>query len=226
MPAIFKFGLVLLFIASLVIAAIYTPLFKLRKIDIPNQNCLTSQNVQDTLGNSQNLLFLSPAELADTLKSKHDCIDKIEITKHYPSKLQLGVQVKEPVVKIEGTNLLITEDGYIVEDVKEVNGPILFLPPNVKIAAGEKVTDTTVIFATQLAAALVKSDFLPTNIRIISPQEVAVYNQQGAVAIFTTKEEVTNQVDSLQQVISKSKIDPAKIAKIDLRFDKPVMTYK
>ncbi|EKD57222.1 MAG: hypothetical protein ACD_57C00376G0002 [uncultured bacterium] len=226
MPAIFKFSLVLLFIASLVFIVLYAPLFKLRKVDIPNQSCLTSQNVLDTIGSSQNMLFISPAKLADALKSKYSCIGKIEITKNYPSRLQLDVQAKEPVVKIEGTSLAVTEDGYIVEDVKDAERPILFPPPNVKMASGEKVTDLTVAFAIHLAAQLLKSDFLPANIRIISPQEIAVYNQQSAVAIFTAKEEVTNQVDSLQQVISKSKIDSAKIAKIDLRFDKPVISYK
>ncbi|KKS04034.1 MAG: hypothetical protein UU56_C0011G0028 [Candidatus Curtissbacteria bacterium GW2011_GWA2_41_24] len=56
--------------------------------------------------------------------------------------------------------------------------------------------------------------------------EVVIYNQQGQLAIFSSKKDKEVQVDSLQQVISKAKIESAKIAKIDLRFDKPVISYR
>ena len=228
MPLSLKFGLVLLFAAMLIVLAVFfLPFFKLSEIDVlPNQNCVTSQNVFDVLGSSQNLLFVSKVNLKDTLKSKYTCIREIEVVKHYPSRLQLDILVKEPVVKIEGTNFLATEDGYIVEDTGYKNKPVLFLPPEVKVVVGEKITSQSVIFAIGLISKLLKSDFLPVNVRIISSENIAVYNQQGTVAIFSSKEDTTRQVDSLQQAISKAKIDPAKIAKIDLRFEKPVITYK
>jgi len=67
---------------------------------------------------------------------------------------------------------------------------------------------------------------LPVNVRITGHDDVAIYNQQGQLAIFSSKKDKEEQVDSLQQVISKAKIDSAKIAKIDLRFDKPVLVFK
>jgi len=55
---------------------------------------------------------------------------------------------------------------------------------------------------------------------------ISVYNRESQAVIFTSEKNAGHQVDSLQLILSESKIDPSKIEKIDLRFAKPVITYK
>ena len=211
----------------IVFAIFYSPLFKVQKIDISqNQNCLKTQNVHDALKNSKNLLFISKRKLENTLKSQFVCIGNIEVGKKFPSKLEIKITVKEPVVKIEGTMFMLTEDGQVTEGISQKDNPIIFLPPEIKVVLGQKISDPTAIFAIQATSKLLKSDFLPVNVRIVGNDEVAIYNQQGQLAVFSSKKGVDRQIDSLQQVISKAKIESAKIAKIDLRFDKPVISYR
>lgn len=228
MPAIFKFGLLSAVIAaSIVFGIFYLPFFKLEKIDISqNQSCLKTQDVFDALKNSKNLLFISKDKLENTLKNQYSCIGTLEVKKIFPSKLQVNIVPKEPVVKIEGTDLMLTDDGQVVEEISAKDKPILFLPSEVKVVLGRKISQPVIIFAVQVTSKLLKSDFLPVNVRITGKEDVAIYNQQGQLAIFSSKKDIDWQVDSLQQVISKAKIESAKIAKIDLRFDKPVLTYK
>ena len=228
MSLVFKPALILAVIILIIVFALfYSPLFKVQKIDISqNQNCLATQDIFDELKNSKNLFFISKRKLENTLKSKYSCIGTLEIKKIFPSKLQVNIAPKEPVVKIEGTSLMITDDGQVVEGILAKDKPIIFLPSDVKVVLGQKISEKTIIFAIQTTSKLLKSDFLPVNVRITGQDDVAIYNQLGQLAIFSSKKDKEEQVDSLQQVISKAKIDSAKIAKIDLRFDKPVISYR
>ncbi|KKQ88312.1 MAG: hypothetical protein UT12_C0022G0003 [Candidatus Curtissbacteria bacterium GW2011_GWC2_38_9] len=228
MSLVFKPALIFAVIILIIVFALfYSPLFKAQKIDISqNQDCLKAQDVFDALKNSKNLFFISKGKLENTLKSQYSCIGNIEVGKKFPSKLEIKITVKEPVVKIEGTNFMLTDDGQVTEGISQKDNPIIFLPPEVKVVLGQKISDPTAIFAIQTTSKLLKSDFLPVNVRIVGNDEVVIYNQQGQLAIFSSKKDKEVQVDSLQQVISKAKIESAKIAKIDLRFDKPVISYR
>lgn len=128
--------------------------------------------------------------------------------------------------KIEGTNFFATSDGLVVEDSQNKNLPILFLPYGMAVNLGERVSDKNIIFAVNLADGLSKTDFSAKNIRIIPNDNIAFYNQEDMVAIFSSAKDKDSQIDSLQQVLAKAKMDASKIAKIDLRFDKPIITYK
>ena len=67
---------------------------------------------------------------------------------------------------------------------------------------------------------------MATSIRILNPAMISVYNRENKAVIFTSEKDANVQVDSLQLILSESKIDPSKIDKIDMRFVKPVITYK
>lgn len=134
----------------------------------------------------------------------------------------------QPIVNIAGVNLTVDKNG-LVSNGNLKDKPTLFLPDNFKTTAGQKIEDKNVLFATILAADIAASDFAATNIRFLEPTVVAAYNSRNIIAIFSTQKSAEGQVDSLQQVLSKAKIDASKndtsLAKIDLRFDKPVVTY-
>ena len=86
--------------------------------------------------------------------------------------------------------------------------------------------DGTVRQSTQANLPTIFLPFTPQNIRIVDGGDVAVYDTTGVIALFLPTKDATLQVDSLQAILAHSKIDEAKIAKIDLRFDKPVILNK
>lgn len=129
-----------------------------------------------------------------------------------------------PVVKIDGTNLAITLQNKVV--ASQENLPVLYLPQTGSIVAGQTVEDKEIIFATKLTNLLTKTDFQPRAIRIISAREIVIYDAFGKIAVTTAEKEANLQVDSLQQTLAAAKIDGDKITKIDLRFEKPVITFK
>lgn len=130
-----------------------------------------------------------------------------------------------PSAQIAQTNLFITADGKVVEG-SFANLPQLFLPQGVQAQSGQTIQDQATISAAAIAADLLKSDFHATNVRILENEDIAVYDSAQTVAIFSSKKSTKLQVDSLQQVLAEARIGDAKVAKIDLRFEKPTITYK
>lgn len=56
--------------------------------------------------------------------------------------------------------------------------------------------------------------------------ELSILSKQGTLAIFSLKKDVQFQLDTLQNLLTKAKINKKTIKKIDLRFDKVVVVYE
>src|SRR3989344_2266539 len=140
--------------------------------------------------------------------------NEVEITK--PQK---------PSAQIAQTDLQITKEGQVVKG-QNSSLPTLYIPGDLKIEEGQKVEDKNIIFAASVADLVAKTDFHPASIRLLSKDEIALYETDQTVAIFSSRKSPDQQVDSLQQVLAASKIEGTKLAKIDLRFDKPTVTFK
>lgn len=197
-------------------------LFRVRLTQLNENSCINSSQVNF---NGKLIFSLSQEQIEKNLKEKFACISGVNLIKIYPSKLKLEIQTETPVAKIAGTEFLATTDGLITQGTRE-NLPTIFLPAGLSASSGQRLTDKVTLFTISLASHLLKSDFLATNIRIISDNEIAIYDAKETIAIFTPEESAESQVDSLQQVIALAKIDEQKIAKIDLRYKKPVVTFK
>lgn len=214
----------ILLVAALVLTGITFTLFlfKIKHIILNPQNCLSS----DHLNVKSKIIFtVSTKVLVQQLKQKYDCISEIKISKIYPSKLKIEVTTKNQVVKIAESNLSITEAGEVIE-AKEQNLPILYAPRIASLTSGQKVFDKNLIVTVKIAGLLSKTDFHLATVRFVNSNEIAVYDREQTIAIFTTEKDAAVQVDSLQQVVANAKIEGDKIVKIDLRFDKPVITFR
>lgn len=206
--------------------------FKVKSVEVVETTaCLSSQDssFEESLV-GKNIFLIQKDQIEAKLKTNYDCIDQIKIDRHLPSNLKITTTVKGPVARISDS-LAVSENGLVVES--QANLPILFLNGNQPKKAGEQLTGRDILFALQVIKALLQADFLASNIRIVDPKNIAFYNRQGLVVLFTSDKEADLQIDSLQYIISRSKIDATKneifllkIAKIDLRFDKPVIVYK
>ena len=213
-------------VVAIVFAILFSPVFKINSIEFNAESCITDQKQLEkyqVLG--KNILIFKSARLNSDLKSDFSCIDQIKTNKVFPQKLKIEITAQSPVAKIESSDLAVTKDGTVRQST-QANLPTIFLPAGVQAAVGKRLVDTTTLFALDVAGQLRKSDFTPQNIRIVDGGDVAVYDTTGVIALFLPTKDATLQVDSLQAILAHSKIDEAKIAKIDLRFDKPVIVNK
>lgn len=222
---------------AVVAASLYvSPLFKIDKLDLSkNQSCITKEKLKNYQITNQSVFVFKTNLLEQKLKADFSCAKEIRVKKIFPNKLQVEIQTFEPIAKIDASELAITRDGQVSSNVSQ-NLPTIFLPSDLSakglsttealVKEGQKITDPAVLFALDLTALLAKSDFAAQNIRFVENRDVAVYNTKGTIALFSTQKGAQKQVDSLQALLAKAKIDPDKIAKIDLRFDKPTIVNK
>ena len=202
--------------------------FKVTRIEIDKQtSCLDSEKLLADFELSQKFIFLiSEQKITEQIKQKYNCVSQIKIEKKLPRTIRVKVTLNEPILKIAETDLALTQDGQVVKLLDNQKLPIVYNIKQIKPEIGQKITDDDLVFAINLATQLQSSDFIPAGIRFIDPNNIAVYNVNSMTAIFTPQKDVTLQVNSLQQVLSKAKIDAVKIDKIDLRFEKPILVYK
>lgn len=221
MSRLFKLVIAIVITVSLATYLILA-IFTVKNISLPLQNCLTENDLQ-VVGK---LIFRIDANSIEAvLKKKFACLDQLKISKQYPAKLVISVVTKIPSLAIAETNWGITPEGLVVES-SQADLPQLFMPQAPQLIPGQKIIDEKILFAAGIANLLSKTDFLPQTVRILQDGDVAVYDKDATAAIFSLKKKKEEQVDSLQQVLAAAKIDGDKIAKIDLRFDKPVITFK
>lgn len=223
-----KRSLLIAFVLIVVVAILAKFLFTVRAIDVTgDENCLNNENIKNSsqlLG--KNIFLINFQQVQENLKKQNSCVESVSVSRKLPSKLSIAVKAKLPVAKIDGTDLLATAGGEVIKQQVTTSIPTIYLPGNVKAQQGTKLQDNETLFALNIASALLKSDFTPASIRIVGPVDIAVYSTNETVALFTTQMPVSSQVDSLQSILTKAKIDAAKIAKIDLRFDKPIIIFK
>lgn len=218
--------LILLTLFGLFLLGFFTlPIFEVDSVKInPNQDCLAEEAILTEP--KLNLIFLSKDKLTQKLKTQYPCIEEITIIKKFPKTLEVNIKVKTPVVRMEGTNFYATADGLIVSSHDSYQLPTFYFRQNQKLELGQKITDQVILDALKLAGILLKSDFAVSSIRVIASDEIVAYAKTNYLAVFTLQKEPDLQVDSLQAILAQSKIEPSKIAKVDLRFAKPVITYK
>lgn len=205
-----------------------SPLFKINNTGLNEQSCITQDKLESYQVSNQNILIFKASGFEQKLKADFSCTENVKVKKVLPKSLQIEVQTSEPIAKIDGSELAVTRNGQILSK-SPGNLPTILLPSEVKSNLeknNQKITEPAVLFALNVVALLQKSDFSAQNIRFVENTDVAVYNTNGTIALFSSQKEANTQVDSLQALLAKAKIDPLKIAKIDLRFDKPTIVNK
>lgn len=64
----------------------------------------------------------------------------------------------------------------------------------------------------------------PKSTEVLSPTEFVIWLKDGLQVVMSSKKDIDSQLDSLQLILSRATIEGEKTKKIDLRFDKPVLT--
>lgn len=176
----------------------------------------------------KNILFYSPAGLSEKLRLKHPEIFSLTIRKKWPQTMQFRVEIRKGslLIQKEGDFFLVDEEGMVLREEKPDGLAVIEVGPEVSLVMGQKIAETTVlnsiIILTQSRYRLLP----PLSAKFISSQDLEVKYQSGLLVLFSTAKEIKNQLDSLQLILERTKIEGERLERVDLRFDKPVVTEK
>jgi cell division septal protein FtsQ len=200
----------------------------------------------------KNILFLNEIKIKNEIKKNFSQIKEVTVKKKFPSTLTLFIEIKKPTVIISLTqnhqNFLATSsaelftrsedlkteqiyldsEGKMVKIIEEDFFGGLPLPTLILNALQENVsgpeTNQQLTFAAKLVDYLVKN-ISSFEIGQIQDTKISLFLNDIQI-IFSTKNSLPKQLESLQLILSRAKISGVKYQKIDLRFDKPIVVQK
>ena len=220
----YKLFFTLIFLVSLAFLSAF--LFKIKNTEVrEGKGCIDESAIKAQFA-GKNIFTVSSKQIQGIIADAYKCAKNVSVQKKYPSTLVITVDVDRPLVKVGDKDIYLTENGFVLENQNQGNLPTIFFDKEPELRPGEKIEEDTVVFALSLISQIGKTEFVATSIRVLNPAMISVYNRESQTVIFTSEKDAGRQVDSLQLILSESKIDPSKIEKIDLRFAKPVITYK
>lgn len=181
---------------------------------------------------NQNLLFLSTVSIEQNIRSRNPFLARVQAIKQYPRTLIVHIFSDEPVAAfvVSGGYYLLSSDARIIarirEPAKASYPPIEYYQ---KFSYDSFKPGDTLDFAdikTALFFLKKMQDLdLVVNSIDINGLNMIVCKMKHAEVIYTTEKNVTMQAYELQTVVRQLKVTGKSFRVLDLRFDKPVITF-
>lgn len=227
-----KFKTFFLFLVVLIITALfmYLKMFKVKSLDVQSEKTDCADNLQiknsaNILG--QNLFLIDQSEVESDLKKKFICIDKINLSKIFPDRINLNAWGRLPkaILYVASSSAEASSEAYLADGegvvfskkVQKVIAPKIFFKDLDLYIGGRiaKFKDILEILnqSEKLGLDTTLSQILNSNLIILSHPQV----------VFNPYERADVQIASLQLILTKAKMDSSELDFIDLRFDKPVI---
>ena len=148
-----------------------------------------------------------------------------------------GLELSKPNTKLRRALLLfeivlvvlvLAGTAYGLVKVFEFS-PVQFLEENLSYLAPKNPVDTTKAKPKDKQDILIES--LPNEVfefkekKVETKDYVSLVSKQGTTALFSLNKDLDEQLATLQNLLTKAKINNKRIKKLDLRFDKIIVVY-
>lgn len=222
------FFLVLLILFFGLILVVYST-FRVKNIVLQN----VSPNVKlyglEGLKNV-NLLFLSESKLSEEVIAANPYVAQVTVTKKYPNDLLLDlIYHKETAdLQVAGGYFLLAENGRILQKLKEKNNSLTTLSYYQKLdfdnyQSGGNIDQRDILKTLNIISTFDNLDSI--DIQSADVILCKLKGQSTRQVIFSLANDQATQIYELQTIYRQLKIEGKDFQKIDLRFDKPIITY-
>lgn len=186
---------------------------------------LWAELVNETSG--KNILFLSPAKISAQVEENHPEFFQVQTSKQLPHGLLFEIKARRTVVAIgkeEGDFYLVDKDGVILEKTEHpADLPLVLIIDDISQSVGKKIQTEVILKQIQILHQSQLRLLEPKSTRVVSERTIEAWFKDDLQVLFSTQKEAKEQLDSLQFILERTKIEGEKPKRIDLRFDKPVI---
>jgi len=239
------FGLLILL--ALIVFWLRSDFWRVKKINCRFNQLDCNEEIANKINEfalTKNLLFFPRQSVTKRIKEVFVQVDTVNIKKIIPDKLLFELTSRKPVValavelspelnaaasakpqfSLTGIYYLVDEQGVVVKKMEEnQNLPLILFDSDPNLKAGEKIYQDEVLKTIEILMGMKLRLLEPKISRVINLGEIDIWLENGTLTLFNGEKEAQVQLDSLQFISSRSKIEGKQIKKIDLRFDKPVI---
>ena len=204
--------------------------FLIKKIEIVSDRKFPLVNKNDLI--NKNLIFINPDETAKKIILENSVLKKAVVNKVWPATIKITLYFYEPIAALivnQGL-FILSEDGRILVKIKSGQP---FLPAinyyqklnSNSFQTGDRIDYKDIQQTLFFINKLKQINLLPLTIDI-KGQDMLVFNLSGdKKIIFSSAKEKKLQNYQLEFIIKQFKIEGKEFKKIDLRFEKPVITF-
>lgn len=223
--------LVVPLLVILMILFFNSPLFRIKKIECYKLDfpCSLKENEFFTPLIGKSIFFTSIGHRGKEIKKANFKIKKIKIKKILPDKIRIEIIPRVAIANLTADKkdfFIVDEEGFIFEKQRQplANLPLVLFDEKFTLSTGVffkgKVENILELILT-LKRKLINSSF----IELTGIDGITLVLDSKTIATISARKNYSEQLDSLQLILSRSKIEGKLPKKIDLRFEKPVVVY-
>jgi cell division septal protein FtsQ len=203
--------------------------FRVNRITCEQDGFPCSESIRDLFQEAMgaNIFLLKPKRSAAAVLLKQPVLAVVTIHKRLPNQLRVTVQSRQPFALLEGSDgekVLVDKAG-----VGLPTPPESFTGPRLKVGSlpviGETTVDPLIIQGLSLIELLQRSYIPFEYIWYADSQSLTTQLANDIIATFSGQKDLSGQVDSLQYILHHSRMEDKAIQGIDLRFQKPIITF-
>jgi cell division septal protein FtsQ len=198
-----------------------------------------------SLAIGQHLIFVPEKRINAAITDRYPFVKGIKIIKKFPPELQFNLFTREPLAAIVkqlqfsqseasasadqswltgNEYFLVDEEGYILRKDNITDLPLILVQELPSESIGQQVGQKAVLKALEIITGLKLNLFEP-EVALVNDFNIEFKLKDKVKVIFSAFDSTDSQINPLQFILSRAKIEGRKIRQIDLRFDKPVVIY-
>lgn len=218
--------------------ALYTVFFKFEYFNINNAvvegtksfvNDLDMLELVKTRSYGSNILFFDTQTLEDSLTKDFQGAKTITVNKKYPRTLVIEVTERSPLAIVNNEkdpeHFLVDDDGYVLGIVapETSNFPKIFYNGN--IAVGYFLDKDAIEMYFKVISATDETNIVIKTVSIFDNYLVMITGDNVEVLLGKNKD-MGSSVKALAALLQQLKAESKDVAKVDLRYDKVIVSYR
>lgn len=239
-------------IILLVVFWLRSDFWLVKKIDcqIDDQDCPAEiWNKITDLSLRKNIIFFPRQLVKAKILEDYSEIDYLKIKKKLPQTLlfelksrkpviALGIElpidqeatpsseIKKPEFSLTGNFYLIDKKGVVVRKGNQSqNLPLILIKNDPNLKVGDQLSQEEIKKVMEILLEIRMHLLEPKIAKVGSLRKIEIWLKDETLVLMSAKKPIDSQLDSLQLIHSRAKIEGKQVKKIDLRFDKPVIVY-
>ena len=214
-----KIFLAIFALATLAYVMFFSPIFKIKKIVVVNNQILLEGDVVKFLEErnikNKNLFLVDTYQIRDVLKDYYKRVEDVKVYRVFPAKLKIKIKEKpSSVIWVTGEGkYLLDSEGYVIPGAssggEDLKMPIVIDQSNVPVKDGDRVvTKGFIDFVNSADESLKKRFGLGINNYSISQTtfELKVHINSGFYIVFDTTADIVDQLDKLAKVYQQGEV--------------------
>ncbi len=188
---------------------------------------VTGANIQLEINKKRlpkTLVFFPSAKLRSELLRENPALADLRFEKQYPGTLVVAVRLRESVAALSTGNrrVALDETGVVLGDEYGAGLPVIYATVPL-IRTGQRIEDPRITQSLAFLAGM--RQILPIASLTVADDGTIRANAAQLTILFTQTTPVPRTLATLQQLIAGFRIKGTLPAVIDVRFDKPIVTF-